>query len=90
MNSDLVYPIVDKFIKLINSEYSIDINMILVSLEEKRINSSLYYSIELLVEIKNYRHIFNFDVSGEEFINFNSIYRQVHTLIYEFMDEVGI
>ena len=38
MNRDLVYPIVDKFIKLINSEYSMDINMILVSLEEKGLN----------------------------------------------------
>lgn len=90
MNRELVYPIVDKFIKLINSEYSMDINMILVSLEEKRFNGRLYYSIELLIEIKDYRHIFNFDVSGEEFIDFNSIYEQVHTLIYDFMDEVGI
>ena len=90
MKRNLVYPIVVKFIKLINSEYPIDINMILVSLEEKKFNGKLYYSIELLVEIKDYRHTFNFDVNGEKFIDFNSIYEQVHTLIYEFINELVI
>lgn len=89
MNSDLVYP-VDKFIKLINSEYPIYINLILVSLEEKHCYKDNYYQIELLIEIKDYRRIECFDVHYDQFIDFNSIYEQTHLIIGEMIEQIGI
>lgn len=102
MDRDLVYPIVDKFIKLINSEYPIYINLILVSLEEKHsykdnyyqienlIEINNYYQIEILIEINNYRRIEYFDVYFDQFIDFNSIYEQTHLIIGEMMEQIGI
>ena len=90
MNIDLVYPIVDKFIKLINSEYPIDMNLLLVSLEEKHCYKDKYYQIEILIEIKDYRRIEYFDVHFDQFIDFNSIYEQTHVIIGEMIEQIGI
>ncbi len=90
MNNDLVYPVVDKFIKLINSEYPIDINLILVSLEEKHCYKDDYYQVEILIEMKDYRRIEMFDVHFDQFIDFNSIYEQTHLCIGEMMEQIGL
>ena len=90
MDRDLVYPIVDKFIKLINSEYPIYINLILVSLEEKHCYKDNYYQIEILIEINDYRRIEYFDVYFDQFIDFNSIYEQTHLIIGEMLEQIGI
>ena len=90
MNNDLVYPVVDKFIHLINSEYPIYINLILVSVEEKHCYKDNYYQIKVLIEIKDYPRIEYFDVHFDQFIDFNSIYEQTHLIVGEMVEQIGI
>lgn len=85
-----LYNIVNKFIKLIDSEYPISTSIILYKLEEKKIYKDIYYTIGLLIEIENYRRIEYFDVLFDEIIDFNTIYQQVHLIITEMIEQIGI
>lgn len=85
-----LYNIVNKFIKLIDSEYPISTSIILYKLEEKKIYKDVYYTIGVLIEIENYRRIEYFDVLFDEIIDFNTIYQQVHLIINEMIEQIGI
>lgn len=85
-----VYNEVNKFIKFINSLYPIEINCLLDGLTDKYIYKNHYYTITVLIDIKGYQQKNYFDVLFDEFIDFNTIYQQIHILIGEMMQQIGI
>ena len=80
-----------KFIHLISSTYPTNINCILYKF--KMIKSDIfkneYARLIILVQIENYTKEVTLDINIDEFINFNSIYEQLNTVINELIDKIG-
>lgn len=80
------------FIHLISSRYPTNINCILYKFKliKSEIIKNSYARLIILIQVENYTKEVILDIVVNEFIDFNSLYEQLNTVINELIDKIGI